>query len=79
MKNLDLVISSDTAIPHLAGALAVPVWVLLARIPDWRWMLDREDCPWYPTMKLFRQRQSGDWAEVMDRLAAALRALVAGR
>src|SRR5262249_23681904 len=55
MKNLDLVITSDTAIAHLAGALGVPVWVALPQVPDWRWLLGREDSPWYPTMRLFRQ------------------------
>src|SRR5262249_29508746 len=75
MKNLDLVVTSDTAVAHLAGALGVPVWVALAVGPDWRWLLDREDCPWYPTMRLFRQRWLYDWDEVFERLAAALRGL----
>src|SRR5262249_22161916 len=61
MKNLDLVISADTAIVHLAGALGVPVWVALPSAPDWRWLLGREDSPWYPTMRLFRQASPGDW------------------
>ena len=61
MMNLDLVITSDTAIAHLAGALARPTWVVLKKNPDWRWMLDRPDSPWYPTMRLFRQTVSGDW------------------
>ncbi|HYV34970.1 MAG TPA: tetratricopeptide repeat protein [Gemmataceae bacterium] len=64
MMNLDLVISSDTSVPHLAGALGVPVWVALSMLPDWRWLLDREDCPWYPTMRLFRQKSPRAWAEV---------------
>jgi tetratricopeptide (TPR) repeat protein len=72
MKSLDLVISSDTAIAHLAGALAVPVWVALPLIPDWRWLLEREDSPWYPTMRLFRQTRSGNWNDVFDRIAAEL-------
>ena len=59
MKNLDLVICSDSAVAHLAGALAVPVWVALPFVPDWRWLLEREDSPWYPTMRLFRQRRPG--------------------
>ncbi|HZY88696.1 MAG TPA: tetratricopeptide repeat protein [Gemmataceae bacterium] len=79
MKNLDLVISSDTAVPHLAGALGVPVWVALPLVPDWRWLLGREDCPWYPTMRLFRQTRPDDWDEVFARVAAELRALVAGQ
>jgi hypothetical protein len=72
MKNLDLVISSDTAAAHLAGALGVPVWVPLHDVPDWRWLLDREDSPWYLTMRLFRQSRPGQWEEVFERIAAAL-------
>jgi tetratricopeptide (TPR) repeat protein len=76
MKNLDLVISSDTAVPHLAGALGVPVWVALPVVPDWRWLLDREDSPWYPSMRLFRQTRLGVWDDVFDRIAEALEARV---
>ncbi len=65
MMSLDLIITSDTAIAHLAGALGRPVWVLLNSAPDWRWQLERRDSPWYPTMKLFRQRAPRDWAGVM--------------
>ena len=65
--------SSDTAVPHLAGALGVPVWVALPFVPDWRWMLDRDDSPWYPTMRLFRQKQAGDWAGVFEEIKVALR------
>jgi tetratricopeptide (TPR) repeat protein len=72
MKNLDLVITSDTAIPHLAGALGVPVWVALPFVPDWRWLMHREDSPWYPTMRLFRQTEQGNWSEVFERIAAAV-------
>ena len=72
MKNLDLVITSDTATPHLAGALGVHVWVALTKIPEWRWLLDREDSPWYPTMRLFRQRTRGDWSDVFERMACEL-------
>ena len=60
MKNLDLVVTSDTAVAHLAGALGVPVWVALPYSPDWRWLLGREDSPWYPTMRLFRQQTFGN-------------------
>jgi Flp pilus assembly protein TadD len=74
MMALDLVISSDTAVPHLAGALARPVYVALGRIPDWRWLLDRDDCPWYPTARLFRQKSDGGWAEVFARMATEVRA-----
>jgi tetratricopeptide (TPR) repeat protein len=76
MMNLDLVVTSDSATAHLAGALGVPVWVALPFVPDWRWLLDRDESPWYPTMRLFRQRQLGDWEEVFDRMAAELAALV---
>lgn len=72
MKNLDLVITSDTAVAHLAGALGVPVWTALTLVPDWRWLLNREDSPWYPSMRLFRQEKSGDWGGVFRRIAAAL-------
>jgi tetratricopeptide (TPR) repeat protein len=77
MKNLDLVITSDTAIAHLAGALGVPVWVALSFMPDWRWLLGREDNPWYPTMRLFRQTKSGDWDGVFARMAEELSQRVA--
>ncbi len=73
MKHLDLVISVDTAVVHLAGALGVPAWVALCTASDWRWLLDREDSPWYPTVRLFRQRRWGDWAGAFGRMADALR------
>jgi ADP-heptose:LPS heptosyltransferase len=72
MKSLDLVISVDTAIAHLAGALGIPVWVAMPFAPDWRWLLDREDSPWYPTMRLFRQARSGWWEDVFHRIAETL-------
>jgi hypothetical protein len=72
MMTLDLIITSDTSIAHLAGARGRPVWVALRRVPDWRWMLDRADSPWYPTMRLFRQRDDGEWASVFAAMAAAL-------
>jgi tetratricopeptide (TPR) repeat protein len=72
MKNLDLVITSDTAIPHLAGALGVPVWLALASVVDWRWLIHRQDCPWYPTMRLFRQQEPGKWEHVFERMASEL-------
>ena len=77
MRNVDLVITSDTAVAHLAGALGVPVWVALSAHCDWRWFLGRDDSPWYPTMRLFRQRQLGDWDEVFERITTELRALAA--
>jgi Flp pilus assembly protein TadD len=72
MMNLDLVITSDTSIAHLAGALGVSVWVGLSFIPDWRWQLDRSDSPWYPTMRLFRQKQPGNWSGVFEEMQATL-------
>lgn len=69
---LDLIISVDTAVVHLAGALAKPVWTLVAIPGDWRWLEGRDDSPWYPTMRLFRQRRPGAWDEVIERLTAAL-------
>jgi tetratricopeptide (TPR) repeat protein len=74
LMGLDLVITADTALAHLAGALGVPVWVVLQAVPDWRWLTEREDSPWYPTMRLFRQRTPGDWSEVLDRVAKELAA-----
>ena len=76
MKSLDLLITSDTATAHLAGALGIPVWVALPRIPDWRWLLERTDSPWYPTMRLFRQQRRGEWDEVFQRIRHALVELV---
>jgi tetratricopeptide (TPR) repeat protein len=72
MKNLDLVITSDTSIPHLAGALGVPVWLALPFVPDWRWLQNRQDNPWYPTMRLFRQKWPGDWIGVFSEIRTAL-------
>ena len=68
MNLCDLVITSDTAVAHLAGALGVPVWVALQFIPDWRWMLDRNDSPWYPTMRLFRQKSDRDWKALFSEI-----------
>jgi tetratricopeptide (TPR) repeat protein len=77
MAHLDLVISIDTSMAHLAGALARPLWVLLSHTPDWRWLLDREDSPWYPSARLFRQPKPGDWAAVIEKLRTALLELAA--
>lgn len=72
MESLDLVITSDTAVAHLAGALGHPVWVALKFVPDWRWMLEREDTPWYPTMRLFRQADAGEWGPVFEKVRREL-------
>ena len=69
---LDLIITVDTAVAHLAGSLGKPVWLLAAYTSDWRWLLDREDTPWYPSMKIFRQRRPSDWSDVMDRVVKRL-------
>ena len=74
--NCDLVITSDTAIAHLAGALGIKTWVALRSVPDWRWMLERTDSPWYPTMKLFRQSVAGDWTSVFEDMVNELRQLL---
>ncbi|MBW8884615.1 MAG: FkbM family methyltransferase, partial [Planctomycetia bacterium] len=72
MKNLDLVIACDTAIAHVAGALGVPVWVALCNVPDWRWLASGDSTVWYPTMRLFRQSEIGQWSGVLNRIAEAL-------
>jgi len=79
VKNLDLVITVDTALAHLAGALGVPVWVALPFSHDFRWLQGREDSPWYPSMRLFRQPEVGQWPAVLQRIAAEIRKLLASR
>jgi hypothetical protein len=76
MMNLDLVISSDTSVPHLAGAIGIPVWLALPHSPNWHWLLDRVDSPWYRTMRLFRQKAAGNWSGVFDEIRAELQTLV---
>ena len=72
MENLDLIITVDTSTCHLAGALARPVWTMIARGPDFRWGLNTSESPWYPTMKLFRQAVLGEWSDVYKRISAEL-------
>ncbi len=79
MSCCDLVISADTATAHLAGALGAPTWIALPHVPDWRWMLDRSDSPWYPTVRLFRQVSEGDWTGVFAGIGAALGGEIARR
>jgi Flp pilus assembly protein TadD len=79
IMNLDLVVTVDSVVAHLAGALGKPVWVLLPFVPDWRWLLNRTDCPWYPTMRLFRQPSLGNWDIVFDLAIAEVRRLIEAR
>ena len=73
MQSLDLIVTCDTSVAHLAGALGCPAWLLLKPVPDWRWLLDRADSPWYPTMRLFRRTEAEDWPGLLMRVGAALR------
>ena len=77
LKTLDLVVSVDTSVAHLAGALAMPVWVALPFASYCLWLLDRADSPWYPTMRLFRQKKQGSWAAIFEQMADALRSMTA--
>ncbi|MDA0655826.1 MAG: hypothetical protein O2912_05395, partial [Proteobacteria bacterium] len=72
MQGVDLLITVDTSVAHLAGALGRPVWVLIPEVPDWRWMKNRTDSPWYPSMKLYRQEKSGDWGKTIAQIKADL-------
>ena len=72
VANLDLVVAVDTAVAHLAGGLGVPVWLAVPLAPDWRWLLERTDSPWYPTLRLFRQRRLGDWGDVFEAIAVEI-------
>ena len=79
LRCLDLVITVDTSVAHLAGALGCPTWILLPHHPDWRWLLDRDDSPWYPTVRLFRQPKPRDYDSVVDRVSAELTAMISKR
>jgi ADP-heptose:LPS heptosyltransferase len=76
LDNLDLLITVDTSVGHLAGAMGRPVWIMIARAPDWRWLLNRTDSPWYPTVRLFRQAEHRKWDKVTAEVARALQAEV---
>jgi ADP-heptose:LPS heptosyltransferase len=76
MAALDLIVTVDTAPAHLAGALGKPVWILHHAVPEWRWLVGRSDSPWYPSARLYRQTRPGDWTDVIERVAADLRAMV---
>jgi ADP-heptose:LPS heptosyltransferase len=76
LRELDLVIAVDCSVAHLAGALGQPVWICLPAAPEWRWMLERTDTPWYGTARLFRQPRVGDWGTVFAQVATELRQLV---
>ena len=75
ISQLDLIVMTDSAVAHLAGALGKPVWVLLGNNAHWLWLLDRTDCPWYPSTRLFRPRAEGDWDHVFDTVSAELMSL----
>ena len=79
LKNLDLLITSDTSLVHLAGGLGVPTWLAIPRAPDWRWLLERPDCPWYPSLKLFRQPEFDNWEPVFERMTEELEKFVAAQ
>lgn len=79
LQSLDLVVTADTALAHLAGGMGRPVWVALSAVPDWRWLLTGNETPWYPSMRLFRQAELGDWSPVFSKIAAELRQLAASR
>jgi ADP-heptose:LPS heptosyltransferase len=79
IENLDMVIAVDSAVAHLAGALGKPVWIMLRHSGEWRWLLERSDSPWYPTVRLFRQNKPGDWAGVVSDITQQLQVLMVSR
>ena len=78
LSHIDLLITVDTSMAHLAGALGRPAWVLLPRVPDWRWLLDRNDSPWYPSLRLFRQTDAATWPPVVQLVKQTLQTMIAG-
>ena len=76
MMNCNLIVTSDTAIAHLAGALGCPTWVVLKKVPDWRWVLERKNSPWYPNVTLYRQKQIDNWTQVFDKILRDLQSLL---
>ena len=79
MKNMDLIITVDTSVAHLAGALGVPVWTILPYGADWRWLINRNDSPWYPTMRLFRQKNRLEWKSIIGEVKKELGKLLKKR
>ena len=79
MTCVDLVITSDTSLAHVAGALGVKTWLPLKYVPDWRWLLDRDDSPWYPSLKLYRQKAIGDWSSVFKDIENDLKSVIAAK
>ena len=79
METLDLILTVDTSVTHLAGALGRPTWLLLPKHADWRWLLNRPDSPWYPTMRLFRQKIDGDWTSPLDAVRQEMDAFIAAQ
>ena len=73
LENIERLVTVDTSVAHLAGAMGRPVWIMLPFAPDWRWLLEREDTPWYPTVRLFRQSAVRNWDDVATRIAESLR------
>ena len=74
---MDLIVTSDTSIANLAGALGLPAWIVLKRIPDWRWMASGEETPWFPTLRLFRRARTQEWRELLQQIARELESRVA--
>ena len=79
MKSLDLVVTCDTAFTHLAGALGVTAWLVLPKVPHWSWLLDREDTPWYPSVRIYRQELTGDWTRPFAKMSEELHGLIKRR